>query len=276
MSIQEKTMIDHQRYGAGCLLSRPEVFVSRAHMLDHGEIGHVQLLIIPDSPHQFERQIEVYEPYQGYIRIHAPHHLHQVNPCAPGLYGEGKEPIAKYLDQAMSQTFEAADRTGSDIIVLHAGRFLQGQKEDAIETFHDFLDQYPDRRYVLENLPDIPGIHPFLGMSPDELRVAGENRVSGYCIDFPHLWCTSVRNQVPYGEMLTGMATLPIRFSHLSGSPGPHTDRQHLFFDDPDNRFCPDWIIPFLNAHPNLEISLEFGTDDPMIIREQLEIVTSL
>ena len=97
-------------------------------------------------------------------------HLTTVSRSIPALLnsifpGIGKTTRA-YIEQAMNQTFEAADRTGSKIIVLHAGRYLPGDRENAVHTFHDFLDQYPDERYILENLPDLKTTPPFLGTSP--------------------------------------------------------------------------------------------------------------
>ncbi len=268
-------MIQKQRFGAGCLFSKPEVFPSRAQMLDSGKIGHIQLMMIPVDPPVFREAIDTFEPYQGTIRIHAPHHGQQVNPCAPALYPEGKEDISGYIDEAMAQTQEAADRTGSEIIVLHAGRYLPGQKEEAITSFQEFLDRYPDRRYILESLPDLSPGPRYLGVSPEELKILGSPGISGFCADFPHLWCTSVAAGLPYHEILDQMFSLPVRFSHLSGSPGPHTDHQHLFLDDPDNAFSLEWIRPVLERYPNLEISLEFGTDDPAVIMNQIRIASS-
>ena len=72
------------------------------------------------------------------------------------------------------------------------------------------------------------------------------------------------------------MSTLPLKFSHLSGTPGPLEDRQHLLLDDPDNGFKLDRIRPFLKDHSDLEISLEFPHDDPAIIRAQIQIVSDL
>lgn len=268
-------MTRKKRFGAGCLFSRPEVFDSRAQMLDASEIGHVQLMMIPVDPLDFRSAIEVFEPYRGCIRIHAPHHGQGINPCAPELYAEGRGNIAAFFDEAMAQTLEAADRTGSEIIVLHAGRYLPGQREEAITRFAEFLDRYPDRRYILESLPDLSPGPRYLGILPEELKLLGGVSISGYCADFPHLWCTSVAAGLAYQDILNQMFSLPVRFTHLSGSPGPHTDHQHLLLDDPDNAFSLEWIRPVLQGHPNLEISLEFGTDDPEVILNQIRIASS-
>ncbi|MFH0966080.1 MAG: hypothetical protein V1862_00130, partial [Methanobacteriota archaeon] len=141
---------------------------------------------------------------------------------------------------------------------------------------HDFLDQYHDNRFILENLPDLQIGLPYLGTTPNDLKILGGNTISGYCVDFPHLWCTSLSKHISYQEVLNQMNTLPIQFTHLSGSPGPETERQHLLFDDPDNRFSLDLIRPFLMNHQALEISLEFAVDDPTVIRSQLMIASTL
>lgn len=265
-------MIKPTQFGAGCLLTQPEVFSSRAELLDNGSIGHVQLLVIPQSDVRFQANIEVFEPYYGKIRIHAPHHFHQVNPCDPDLYSSGIPDIGDHIESAMSQTLEAADRTGSEIIVLHAGRYRHDQREEAIARFHNFLDLYPDPRYILESLPDLQRGPTYLGTTPDELEILGAGIVKGVCPDFPHLWCTSKVRDVPYLEILEGMARLGMKFSHLSGSPGPESDRQHLLFDDPDNMFNLGLLRSFLTVHKDLELSLEFAVDDPVVIMRQVTI----
>jgi hypothetical protein len=268
-------MIQKNRIGAGALISRPDVFPSRAAMLEEGAAGHIQLMMIPLDTDEFQKNIEIVEPYAGKIRVHAPHHKQNINPCAPGLFLDPKS-AGNFIENAMNQTCEAADRTGSDIIVLHAGGYIPGNREEAIRTFHEFLDLYPDDRYILESLPILINEPLFLGVTPDELRTVGDGRINGFCADFPHLWCSSITHEIPYEDMLADMDKLPIRFSHLSGTPGPTLGRQHLLFTDPQNRFNLDLIIPFLMDHPNLEISLEFPHDDPAIIRSQIEIVSNL
>jgi hypothetical protein len=271
-----KYFIRKELLGAGCLLSCPEIFVSRAALLDSGEIGHVQLMIIPLSGREFESSLQIFETYEGMIRIHAPHHVQGVNPADPGLYLHEPQEMENYIENAMCQTYEAADRTHSKIIILHAGMFRAGHQDEAIMNFHSFLDTYPDDRYVLESLPTLVQGHRFLGTTPVELKTLGEGRVLGYCVDFPHLWCTSCALGRSYADLLMEMSAMPIRFSHISGSPGPDDDRQHLLFDDPANRFPIDSIKPFFLSHADLEVSLEFAVDDVDIIRRQLAMVSSL
>lgn len=265
-------LIQPTRFGAGCLITQPEIFPSRAELLDKGFIGHVQLLVIPQPNITFQANIEIFEPYCGKIRIHAPHHFHHVNPCDPDLYSSGIPDIKTHIESAMCQTLEAADRTGSEIIVLHAGRYQQDHKEEAIARFHNFLDLYPDPRYILESLPDLQRGPTYLGTTPDELKILGASIINGVCPDFPHLWCTSKVRNIPYQNILEGMAQLGMKFSHLSGSPGPESDRQHLLFDDPDNMFKLEQIRSFLTLHNDLELSLEFAVDDPDVIMRQVTI----
>jgi len=264
--------VEPTRFGAGCLLTHPEIFPSRAYLLDRDLIGHVQLLVIPQSDSDFQITIEPFESYKGKIRIHAPHHFHQVNPCDPDLFSVGIPDIRTHMETAMSQTLEAADRTGSDIIVLHAGRYVQGHKEEAIARFHEFLDQYPDPRYIIESLPDLQFGPAYLGVTPEELKILGAGSIKGYCPDFPHLWCTSIVRGLHYEDLLDGMAALGMKFSHLSGSPGPESEQQHLLFDHPDNKFSLGLIRSFLTEHQDLELSLEFAVDDPVVIMRQVSI----
>lgn len=265
------------RFGAGCLLRTPDIFPVWGEMLEQGEIGHVQLLITPVASQDFSPNLETFESYPGHIRVHAPHHIQGVNPCNPELFAQGRgENVRSYIEEAMAQTSEAADRTGSEIIVLHAGRYRPGEREEAIATFHTFLDTYPDDRYILETLPGLRNGYRFLGTTPGDLKELAGQTITGFCLDFPHLWCTAQAHGTSYHQFLDEMACLPLKFSHLSGSPGPGSDRQHLFFDDPENAFDLPMLRSFLSSHPDLEISLEFATDDPDIIRQQIRIATTL
>lgn len=264
-------------FGAGCLLRTPEVFPVWGEMLEQGEIGHVQLLTTPVASQDYSSHLEIFESYPGYIRVHAPHHVQGVNPCNPELFAQGRgDDLRNYIEEAMAQTSEAADRTGSEIIVLHAGRYRPEERSEAIATFHAFLDVYPDDRYILETLPDLKHGYRFLGITPGELRELAGQKITGFCLDFPHLWCTAQAQGIPYHQLLNEMGSLPLKFSHLSGSPGPGSDRQHLFFDDPQNAFDLPLLRSFLSNHPDLEISLEFATDDPDIIRQQIRIASTL
>ncbi|HWQ68320.1 MAG TPA: xylose isomerase [Methanospirillum sp.] len=270
-------MTDNQHIGVGCLSCRPDILSTRTAMLDAGQAGHIQLLIIPGHPESTDQSLEICESYTGMIRIHAPHHLHQVNPCAPDLF-PGKKPdsIAHYIEDAMALTCEAADRTASPVIVIHAGQYLPGTKNEAIFRFHEFLDTYQDPRFILESLPAlVPGL-PFLGTTPEELEQLGKHQIAGYCLDFPHLWCTAESTGSPIANLMEQMENLPICFSHLSGSPGADSEHQHLLFDDPENRYDLTIAHSFLSHHQNLEVSLEFATNDPDVIRDQIRILTHL
>ncbi|MDD1728621.1 MAG: hypothetical protein LUQ50_06080 [Methanospirillum sp.] len=270
-------MINTTRFGAGCLLSHPEILPSRAALLESRTIGHVQLMMIPLTESMFQQNIEVFEPYAGKIRIHAPHHFQGVNPADPELFSNGiSGDIHTHIETAMNQTLEAADHTGSEVIVIHAGRYEHGHRDEAVARFHDFLDRFPDPRYSLESLPDLQFGPAYLGTTPEELKLLGGSSIKGYCPDFPHLWCTSSAQGIIYQDLLDGMSTLPLSFSHLSGSPGPGSERQHLLFDDPDNQFTLPLIRKFLLDHQDLELSLEFAVDDPAVITRQVTLASSL
>jgi len=100
-----------------------------------------------------------------------------VNPCAPTAYDDRPpQEIEAHIEQAMTQTFEAADTLGAETIVIHAGRYLPGEHTAARDGFHRFLDRYFDPRLTLENLPAVYRATPCLAMTPGNSRTLPAER----------------------------------------------------------------------------------------------------
>ena len=263
------------RIGAGSLSTNPEVFKNRIYLFDDNVIGHTQLMIIPESDESLEQIIDL-NPDMPVI-IHAPHHCQYVNPCDKELFSPpGSADRDSFIEEAMNLTFHAADALDSDTIIFHAGRYRNGKKDEAIGLFHEFLDCYYEPRLTLELISHLRVEDPYLGVTPDELKILGSNKVKGFCIDFPHLFCTSCMIKKPYGDLLAEMKQFPIKYSHISGTPGPDTDDQHLLLDDPDNILPMAPIRTFLTDYPEMEIGLEIGTDDPSEVAMQVRLLSEL
>ncbi len=264
-------MVFIPRFGAGCLSSSPSVFLNRMDMVREGVSVHTQLMIIPEERRVFENHLELYETCAGTIRIHAPHHTQHVNPCEPALYASGLTiPVTDHIEMAMEQTLEAADRTKSPFIVLHAGRYTKGTAPEAIARFHAFLDRYPDPRYILETLPILGCGHPLLGITPGELLTLANGKIRRFCHDLPHIFCTSQALGIPYEEFLSSFDAVPASFFHLSGTPGTGTAIQHLSLGDPGNMLPHAPAKAWFTRHPEIEVSVEIASDDPAVVRAEL------
>jgi len=108
-----------------------------------------------------------------------------VNPCAPTAYDDRPpQEIEAHIEQAMTQTFEAADTLGAETIVIHAGRYLPGEHTAARDGFHRFLDRYFDPRLTLETSGGISG-YPLLGNDARELENLAGRKITQFCLDFP-------------------------------------------------------------------------------------------
>ncbi|MFY9545641.1 MAG: xylose isomerase, partial [Candidatus Methanoculleus thermohydrogenotrophicum] len=119
-----------------------------------GGIDHIQVRVIPGRT--FNRDLATIAAAGIPATVHAPHHGHGVNPCAPAAYDD--RPLAeikKHVEQTMTQTLEAADVLGAETIIIHAGWYEPGGRSAALEEFTRFLDRHFDPRLTLENLPAV-------------------------------------------------------------------------------------------------------------------------
>ncbi|MHC1625738.1 MAG: TIM barrel protein [Methanoculleaceae archaeon] len=255
------------RIGAGCL-STDHVAIRALDGLGHGGVlDHIQVLLVPEERDGLERTLSLLEGIGTPIVIHAPHHSWGVNPCDP----------EEHIAYAMEACFEAADRTGAPVIVLHPGRFEAGRREEAVENLREFLSVWSDPRIVLENLPTVYGDLRFIGDTPGELAsLAPPGTTGGICLDFAHLHCTANYLGIPYPDAVAAFDTLPVRLFHLSASePGAVTDR-HLLLDDP--RGGMDWgtIMACIARTPGVEVTLEFKGVGPAVYPGQVSVFDRL
>lgn len=157
----------------------------------------------------------------------------------------------------MARTSDAADILGTDAIVLHAGEYAPGRREEAVAAFSEFLDRYGDPRFLLENLPPHRGHMQMLGCTAPELAEIALNRVGGFCLDFAHLHCTASASAQPFRGLLAGFRILPIRLHHLSGTPAGSTVDRHLPLDHPENGLDLPAVVAWIRAYPGIPTSLE-------------------
>ncbi|TAJ45288.1 TIM barrel protein [Methanofollis fontis] len=259
------------RIGAGVRSDDERTFPVLARMYEVGTIDHVQVQVIPEPAPLFHRHIERIADAGITIVIHAPHHAHGVNPCAPSAYDDRPAAeIQAWTESALAETLEAADITTADRIVLHTGRYLPGERAEAETTFAAFLDKHFDPRFILENLPSVYADYPLLGNTAEELVLLGGGRIRGYCLDFPHLYCTANYLHRPFAELLAPFADLPLRLFHLSNSRRGSITDEHLPLDHPDGGLDFTEVIPFIAQRPAIDVSLEYKQNDPAVYDEQV------
>lgn len=267
----------HYRIGAGVRSDDPATFTALAAMYREGGIDHVQVQVIPAERKVFRAEMEAIADAGVQIVVHAPHHGHGVNPCAPTAYDDRPPAeIEAWTEEALTETAEAADLTGAEKIVLHVGRHLPGRKEEAEETFAAFLDRHFDPRFILENLPAVYAGYPLLGNTAGELRTLSGGRIKGFCLDFAHLFCTANYLGAPFAALLAPFNDLPLDLFHLSNSRKGSITDEHLLIDHPEGGLDFSAVIPFIAAHPEIDTSLEYKENDPGLYAEQLPVFDAL
>ncbi len=271
-------MTDKRPCRVGCSAESPEhaIIGGLASLVRDGLADHLQVVIIPEHPHEFTRTLEVLGACDVPVIIHAPYHRHGLNPCAPYAFSdEPRATIDKNIETALQQTAEAADVTSSPYIVMHAGQYPKGTKPAAKDGFVSFMELYTDPRMILENLPaQFSGV-PMLGTSAEELIMLGEPFVSGYCLDFAHLYCSSNFHSLDFVQEILAFGALPVRLHHLSSCSAGSVKDQHLPLDHPDAGLPPGPVIRRIRAHPDIPTSLEYKQDS-RFYREQLAFLEKM
>ncbi len=264
---------NHHPYLIGCGVRSDdlETFKGLAVLAEQGVIDHIQVLVIPGSEPEFRSRIETMAAYDVLCILHAPHHPQGVNPCFPSAV-DPKNPAKarECLESALNQTFRMADELESPIIVLHAGHYPQGMREEAFRGFSDFLDHHFDPRYVLENLPEVFRDLNFIGTSAPDLLLLSNGKIKGYCLDFPHLYCTSNYWKRSFDDELRQFETMSVSLHHLSNSRKSSFRDEHLPLDHPDGGLDFDLVMNWISRHPGVHTSLEYKYNDIGIYNSQI------
>ena len=222
-----------------------------------GGIDHIQVRVIPGRT--FNRDLATIAAAGIPATVHAPHHGHGVNPCAPAAYDDRPpQEIKKHVEQAMTQTLEAADTLGADTIIIHAGWYEPGGRSAALEEFTRFLDRHFDPRLTLENLPAVFRGRPMLGTTAEELVDLADGRIRGFCLDFAHLYCAANYRNIPYPHSLKPFQALTIRHFHLSNTEEGSIADRHLPLDHPGCGLPFPEVVRCIRTHPAVPVSLEY------------------
>jgi endonuclease IV len=240
-------------------------------------IGHIQVQIVPLARPTFRDRLAAVAATAIPTAIHAPHHSHGVNPCAPTAYDDRSLPeIRNHIEEMMAQTYEAADVLGTEVIVLHAGRYLPGERAAAEDEFPNFLDRYPDPRLTLENLPAVYAGYPLLGNTAHDLGTLAGEAITQFCLDFPHLACTTNYQNLSFAEELERFESLNVTLHHLSNIRRGSTVDEHLELDHPDGGLDVAAVFARLRRHHTTPTTLEYKDDVPAVYTRQTRVFGQL
>ncbi|MCM2465544.1 TIM barrel protein [Methanoculleus oceani] len=266
-------------YNLGCAvrLDDERLLALLAGLYEEGAIRHIQVQAVPLPRTLFRERLAAVAGAGIPSIVHAPHHGHGVNPCAPTAYDDrpAKE-IEAYIEEAMSQALEAADTLGAETIVLHAGRYEPGGRFAAVEAFAAFLDRHADPRFALENLPAVYAGYPLLGNTAGELTALAGNRIGRFCLDFPHLACTANHRRLSFAGELERFESLDVALHHLSNIRSGSITDEHLELDHPDGGLDLAAVFARLRRHPDVPTTLEYKEDSADFYTRQVKVFAGL
>ena len=269
-------MIDHN-LGCTVRLDDEGTLALLADLYEDGAIRHIQVQAVPLPRPVFRERLDRVAASGIPSVVHAPHHSHGVNPCAPAAYDDrpAKE-IEEYIEEAMRQTLEAADILSAETIVLHAGRYEPGGRLAAIETFAHFLDRHSDPRLTLENLPAVYAGYPLLGNTAGELAALADTKITRFCLDFPHLACTANYRHLSFAAELERFEDLDVALHHLSNIRRNSITDEHLALDHPDGGLDLAAVFARLRRHPAVPTTLEYKDDSVDVYARQVKVFAGL
>jgi len=266
-------------YNLGCTVRLDDegTLALLADLYEDGAIRHIQVQAVPFPRRLFRERLDRIAATGIPSIVHAPHHSHGVNPCAPAAYDD--RPLAEieeYVEEMMARTLEAADALGAETIVLHAGRYEPGGRLAAVETFTEFLDRHADPRLALENLPAVYAGYPLLGNTAEELTALAGTKITRFCLDFPHLACTANHRRLSFVDELERFEDLNVALHHLSNIRRGSITDEHLALDHPDGGLDLAAAFTRLRRHPKVPTTLEYKDDSVEIYTRQVKVFAGL
>lgn len=187
-----------------------------------GFVDFVEILPLPDDG--------LYKKFRNFgipFRIHAPHQAQGADPA--------DKKAAKRTMECMKTAIEAADLFESPTIVVHPGSY---QGPGGIMQAIDFLKQFNDKRFLIENLPAEVHYKGELGSRAAEIKQFLDALKCGMCLDFGHAALTEHSRNVGYKQVINEFMELNPEYFHMSGgSIKDCTEHYNLFYGDFDIAF---------------------------------------
>ena len=169
-----------------------------------------------------------------------------------------------------------ADELNTTAVVIHAGRYEAGKKNEAYAGFSAFLDTYYDPRFILENLPAVYRDMQFIGLTARDLAILSGGKIKKFCLDFAHLYCTANYCTFPFTTELSCFSDLRVSLHHLSNSRRFSCRDEHLPLDHPEGGLDFDAVMGWIARHPRVQTSLEYKYRDAGIYYEQVRVFDRL
>lgn len=180
--------------------------------LDHSDF--IEVLIEPEKDYRMLRE------YGAKYMIHAPHQNFGFNPSEKNAWEKSK----KILDY----TIKAADFLDAKKIIMHAGT---GDNSESENNLIEFMQDYNDKRILLENLPKSTRYYPYFFSTPEKVKTISEKLKLGICLDFAHAVCTAVTLKTDPIKIIEGINSLNPKHYHISdGWLASGTDDDLNFF----------------------------------------------
>jgi sugar phosphate isomerase/epimerase len=266
-------------YLIGCSLPSDDAEAQAvlAALYGRGSIDHIQIQIIPETKGTFQKRLDLFAQAGIPTVIHAPHHGHGVNPCAPTAYDDRPPAVIRsHIEDAMAQTLEAADYLGAETIVMHAGRYEEGGRTAAETCFAEFLDRHFDPRMALENLPSVYAGYPLLGNTADDLAGLAGGKIRRFCLDFGHLYCTANDRGLSFRQELDRFARLDVVHHHLANNRRGSITDEHLELDHPEGGLDLDVVFSWIREHRSVATTLELKRETADVYVRQLQVFDRL
>jgi len=160
-----------------------------------------------------------------------------------------------------------ADEVGSKKIVIHPGHIED--ENCSINNSIDFLNNYCDKRFVIENMP-LMGAKDGnfrIGSSVEDMKLLLDETNLGFCFDINHAIEYSLKQELDYWKVIQEFEGLNPNHYHLGGEKIPE-GISHISFCNSNL----DLKKVFSLISWKAEITLEVGMDEKEV-REDLKLV---
>ncbi len=188
----------------------------------------LEVLPVPGKP------LGAFKDLKTKYRIHCAHSSHRFNPSDP-KNNPRNEAIIK-------EAIEAADMLRADRIVVHAGYTVKDMKiTNPKINSQKFLQKFPDKRIVIENLLPYDEGMVWVAYSPEDIAEY-KDLGFGFCLDFGHAIATATYLKKDYKEYIEDFARLKPDYMHLSGTKNGKDEHLSIFDSDQNMEFIKSTI----------------------------------
>lgn len=185
-------------------------------LIENGEFQYVELTLVPGT------DASPFAASGAQYVVHCASDRHGLNIGDPSRTTSNLELIAEAI--------RWADELGAVYIVVHPG---WGSLSAAVEL----LDQLPDHRYLIENMPKVGiGGEEMVGHTPEQIAVLKGDRF-GFCFDLNHALKAASALGTPTLDFLSGFVPLEPSLLHVADGRSANVLDEHLDIGEGDYDF---------------------------------------